>query len=292
MRILAIDIGGTNTKVGVFEKKIGFASGYPLIIKTSLPLEVFLENIFSAHLQGIDRIGISIAANVNREGVVINATNLELPPNFPLKGFVEEKTGKGCRVINDGTASAYAVLGMERFKGYSNIASITLGTGIGGGIIINRRVLMTKTGLDSEIGHITVVKNGKKCNCGNYGCLEAYCGERGIVERFNLIAPVSITSTLELKTLLDRGDEIAKRVVIETGEYLGQAFSIITNILGIELFVLGGGVCGLGEALIETIKNYLRKNCFGSKLGVYPEVAVLEGFEFLSLRGAAEFCNE
>ncbi len=292
MRILAIDIGGTNTKVGIFEKENGFASGYPIIQKTSLPLEKFLKNIFKTHLKGIDKIGISIAANVNSEGIVINATNLELPKNFPLQRFVEEKTGKKCRVINDGTASAYAVLGMKEFKEYSNIVSVTLGTGIGGGIILNRKVLMTKTGLDSEIGHITVVKNGRKCNCGNYGCIEAYCGEKGIVERFNQLSEKKIKSTVELKKHLDKEDETAKRVITETGEFLGQAFSIITNILGIELFVLGGGVCGLGETLIETIKSYLRKNCFGSKLGIYPKVEVLKDFKFLSLKGAAEIWNE
>ena len=292
MRILGIDIGGTNTKIGVFEKGKGFVSGYPVIQKTSLPLKNFLENIFKTHLKGIDKIGISIAANVNSDGVVINATNLKLPQNFPLKKFVEEKTDRECRVINDGTASAYAVLGMEEFKKCSNIVSVTLGTGIGGGIILNRKVLTTKTGLDSEIGHITVVRNGKKCNCGNYGCLEVYCGEKGIVERFNRLSESKIQSTVELKKLLDEGNDTAKKITVETGEFLGQAFSIITNILGIELFVLGGGVCGLGITLIETIKSYLRKNCFGSKLGIYPKVTVLEGFKFLSLRGAAEFCNE
>ncbi len=292
MRILAIDIGGTNTKIGVFEKGKGFVSGYPVIQKTSLPLKNFLENIFKTHLKDINKIGISIAANVNSEGVVINATNLKLPQSFPLKKFVEEKTDKECKVINDGTASAYAVLGMEEFKEYSNIVSVTLGTGIGGGIILNRKVLTTKTGLDSEIGHITVVKNGEKCNCGNYGCLEVYCGEKGIVERFNRLFERKIQSTFELKKLLAEGNEIAKKITIETGEFLGQAFSIITNILGIELFVLGGGVCGIGTTLIETIKTYLRKNCFGSRLGIYPEIQVINDYKFLSLKGIPELFNE
>lgn len=292
MRILAIDIGGTNTKIGVFEKGKGFVSGYPVIQETSLPLKNFLENIFKTHLKGIDKIGISIAANVNSEGVVINATNLKLPQNFPLKKFVEEKTDRECKVINDGTASAYTVLGMEEFKEYSNIVSVTLGTGIGGGIILNRKVLTSKTGLDSEIGHITVVKNGEKCNCGNYGCVEAYCGEKGIVKRFNRLSEKKIKSTIELKNILDEGNETAKKITVETGEFLGQAFSIITNILGIELFVLGGGVCGLGITLIETIKSYLRKNCFGSRLGVYPEIQVINDYKFLSLKGIPELFNE
>ncbi len=292
MRILAIDIGGTNTKIGIFEKGKGFVDGYPITVKTKLPLEPFLKEILDNYSKESEKIGISIAANVNKEGVITNSTNLNLPKNFPLKRFVEEKTGLKCKTVNDGTASAFAVLQLEEFKGYSNIVTVTLGTGIGGGIVINKKVLTTKSGFDSEIGHITVIPNGKKCNCGNYGCLEAYCGEKGIVERYNKLSEKTVSSSFELKTLLEEKDEFAQKVVVETGELIGQAFAIITNLLSPEIFVLGGGICGLGDMLIETIKNYLRNKCFGSKFGVFPAVKVINDYQFLSLRGAAELFNE
>ncbi|BBB33207.1 glucokinase [Thermotomaculum hydrothermale] len=292
MKILALDIGGTNTKIALANKNGNFEKGYPVVEKTKPPIENFLSEIFEKYLNNAEKIGISIASNVNSKGVVVNSTNLEIPKNFPLKEFVERKTGKECRVINDGNASAIAVSNIDEFKQFKNIVSVTLGTGIGGGIILNGKVLTSKTGLDSEIGHITIVPNGKRCNCGNYGCVEAYCGERGIVERFNEKSEKEIENTLELKKLLEKNDRIARDIVIETGNYLGLALAIITNILGIEAFALGGGVCGLGGLLIETIKSYLRKNCFGSKIGIFPDVKVIKEYQYLSLKGAAELFNE
>ncbi len=292
MSILGIDIGGTNTKIAIGAEN-SFYQGFPVILKTSLPLEPFLDSIFKKFLdKSVEKIGISIAANVNSEGVIVNATNLKIETPFPLKEFVERETGKICRVLNDGNASALAVANMKEFKRYSSIVAVTLGTGIGGGIVLNSRVLTTKSGLDSEIGHITVVPNGKKCACGSRGCVEVYCGEKGIVERYNERSKIKINSVRDLNKLLLKGDRKAKEVTIETGAMIGQALTVITNILGVEIFALGGGVCSLGEPLIETIKKHIRKNCFGSKFGVYPKVKVIDNGQFLPLKGAMRLFNE
>ena len=292
MRILAIDIGGTNTKIAIFNRDRNMESGFPVEVKTITPIENLLEEIFKKYRSQFDKTGISIAANVNNKGLVVNATNLSVEKNFDLKGFVEKISEKECRVVNDGNASAIAVKNMEEFKNFSNIVSATLGTGIGGGIIIDGKILQSKTGLEAEIGHIQIEKEGEKCNCGNYGCLEVYCGEKGIVRRFNKVSDKKISSTVELKNLADRGNKNAVKIIGETGIYLGRAFAMLTNALAIEVFVLGGGVCGLGNPLIETIQSYLRNNCFGSKLGIYPKVKVLKDYKYLSLKGAAELFYE
>ncbi len=292
MSILGIDIGGTNTKIAIGDEN-SFYQGSPVILKTILPLEPFLDSIFKKYLDAsVEKIGISIAANVNSEGVIVNATNLKIETPMNLKSYVEEKTGRVCRVINDGNASAIAVANMEEFKNYSSIVAVTLGTGIGGGIVLNGKVLTSKSGLDSEIGHITVHPNGKKCKCGSRGCVEVYCGEKGIVERYNERSKIKINSVRDLNKLLLKGDSAAKEVTIETGEMIGQALTVITNILGVEIFTLGGGVCGLGTPLIETIQKHIRKNCFGSKLGVYPKIKVIDNAQFLPLKGAMRLFNE
>ena len=292
MTILGIDIGGTNIKTALANESGEFLENFPVTYKTDKNIISLLKTILEKYSAYCDKIGISVAANVNKRGEIVNSTNLEIEKNFPLTEWAEKISQKPCRAINDGTASAVAILYRKEFTGFSNIVSLTMGTGIGGGIILNGKVLTTKTGIDSELGHITVIKDGKKCNCGNFGCLEAYCGEKAIVERFNKESHKKIPNTFELKKLLDNNNAIAEKTVKETGDYIGAALVTLTNILGIEAIAIGGGVAGLGETLTETISSYLRKNCFGSKLGIYPEVFVVENYQYLSLEGAVKLWHE
>ncbi len=292
MKILGIDIGGTSIKTVLTNEKGKFDEKSVESFKTSENILPVIRKILEKYTPYCEKIGISIAANVNSKGVIVNSTNLNIEKNFPLTEWAKKITRKPCKAVNDGTASAFAVLGRKEFKTFSNILSVTLGTGIGGGVIVNRKVLLSKTGIDTELGHITVVKDGKQCLCGNKGCVEAYCGEKSIVERFNKVSSQKISTALELKNLEEKGDKTAKKIIAETGEYLGAALVSVSNILGIEAIVLGGGVAGLGATLEKTISSYLRKNCFGSKLGIYPKVFIVKNNHYLSLEGAIKLWHE
>jgi len=276
---IGIDLGGTSIKLGIVtdEGKI--------IKKNSVATmaEKGPDSIISQIKKGIKELLEGNKLKINGIGVgcpgVVSTKKgtVENPPNLPgwgkvnLVKILEKATGAAIFVENDANAAAIGEYIFGAGKKYNSFVMITLGTGVGGGIILKRKIYRGDFGAAGEIGHITIDYKGPKCNCGSYGCIETYIGNSYLVERvkkelngkqsvikelvhgnLNLLTPKIINEAA------GSGDEFAEEVVREMGVYLGAALASLSNALDIGVFIIGGGVSGFGKPLFEAIEENAR----------------------------------
>lgn len=274
---VGVDLGGTSIKIGLVSedgkiiKKISVdteASGGPRKVVCNIKNGV--HQLLSEINLPVEGIGIGCPGVVNpQKGTVEN------PPNFynwkkvnvgrPLSMEFE----KDVFVENDANAAAIGELIFGRGKKYHSFVMVTLGTGVGGGIIIKRKLYYGDFGAAGEIGHITIDYNGPKCNCGSYGCIEAFAGsqylqkrvwkelkrQRGsllnkmIENKYDLLTPSKI------KEAADKGDKFALSVIEDLGEKLGAALASVSNLIDVSTFIIGGGVAGFGKPLFSSIQK-------------------------------------
>ena len=200
---------------------------------------------------------------------------VENPPNIPgwekinLGRIISKEFSKNVFLDNDANAAAIGELVFGSGRQINSFIMVTLGTGVGGGIVIDRKVYHGEYGAAGEIGHITIDYKGAKCNCGSIGCIEAYAGNRYLIERVkNDLAnhPDSLLIKLSgnngnsitpkmIKIAADKGDEFCKSIIVDLGTKLGAAFASISNILDISTFIIGGGVAGFGKPLFNSTKK-------------------------------------
>ena len=283
---IGVDIGGTSIKFGVVTKE------GEIIEKSSLDTfadegpEKVMEQIkkgIKPHLKKygkeINGIGIGSPGTVKlKKGIIEN------PPNF--KGWKSEALGKTIKkefkidvhVENDANCAAIGEYIFGSATDLKNFIMVTLGTGVGGGIFINKKLYRGETGAAGEIGHITIKHNGRKCNCGSYGCVEAYVGNRYLVEEVKqklsrnqdskineLLGGDTSKLTPELiYNALCQGDEFAKSIVIEAGENLGYGLASVINLLDVTNIIIGGGVAGFGKVLFDSVEETVKQRVMKS----------------------------
>ena len=282
---IGIDLGGTNIKVGVV------AGNYEIIgkssIKTNLPrpgeeiAESIVEGVKEAcekagiSLDDVNSIGIGTPGTANRNtGVVLHSSNLGFD-NFPLGGILTEKLGRHVYVENDANAAAFGEVVNGAGKGYKNVIVITLGTGVGGGIIIDGKIYTGFNFCGGEVGHTVIVYNGRQCSCGRKGCFEAYSSATGLINitkeamledkdtKMWEIADGKIEN-VDGKTAFDgfrSGDKKAIEVVDTYIGYLGCGLTNMINIFQPELLLIGGGICKEGKNLTDPLLEYISKEC-------------------------------
>ncbi|KKK89092.1 hypothetical protein LCGC14_2736600, partial [marine sediment metagenome] len=203
-------------------------------------------------------------------GTVFNPPNLIGWDNVPLKDILEEELKIPVSIENDANSAALGEWWKGVGTGTNSLVCITLGTGIGGGIILDGRVWHGASWIAGEIGHTTIIRDGMNCTCGNKGCLEAYASSRGIIERVNIALSDKrgkgkfqpITELKQLDQLVLEGNEIILNVIKETGVILGIAVANLANLLNPEMVVLFGGVTNLGENLIKPLREEVKKRAF------------------------------
>lgn len=165
--------------------------------------------------------------------------------------------------------------------GYENVIGLTLGTGVGGGIVINRKVYYGSWNTAGELRHTIVQPNGRKCGCGNRGCLEAYAGARHIVQRTrqklasgqNSCLNPDVLTPKQIAEAAEAGDKLAKEIFAETGKHIGVALTSIAHILNSEIAIIGGGIAGAGEKLLfQHIREEFRKRAMSipSQMKIVP----------------------
>ncbi|TET40444.1 MAG: ROK family protein, partial [Elusimicrobia bacterium] len=196
--------------------------------------------------------------------------------NVPIVRLIKKRYNLKVVLDNDANAAAWGTYILETKRKAKNLLCITLGTGVGGGLILNGRIYHGASGSAGEIGHITLNPQGEKCRCGNYGCLETYVGSAYIVKKAvkeirkgerSLIKKLaggnlqSITSQT-IQTAALKGDKLARRIWKEAGEYLGIALSGVINLLNPEVIVFGGGVAKAEELIFQSMKKEIRKRTF------------------------------
>jgi glucokinase len=274
---IGVDIGGTNIKLGIISdtgkidkkamvetKAVGGPSSVVSQIKKGIS-ELLLKND-----KKIVGIGIGCAGTVNQEkGIVENPPNLPKWDKVPLASLIKKAFGLEVYLDNDANTAAIGEMHFGAGKDLNSFIMVTLGTGIGGGIIINRKIYHGDFGAAGEIGHTVIDYNGPKCNCGSYGCIESYVGNHYLVKRiqgelknkpdtkiWDLINhDIEKLSPRVIDEAAQAGDEYAKSIIIQLGEYLGYAFASLANILDISEFVVGGGVAGFGKPLFDAAQK-------------------------------------
>lgn len=275
---IGVDIGGTTVKMGLFTGEGELLEKWEITTRKEeggkhiLPdiaesIDKMLENktIDKAELVGI---GIGVPGPVTAEGIVLKCANLGWDV-FSVVEEVQKLTGvENIKVNNDANVAALGEMWKGGGRGYKNVIMITLGTGVGGGVIIDGKILSGSRGAAGEIGHLRVnLEEKDTCGCGKTGCLEQYASATGIVkEAKRALAKSDKPSTLRdrkslsAKAIFDEakaGDELAIEMVDQLGSYLGLACSHIAGVVDPEIFVIGGGVSRAGEILLDVIrKNY------------------------------------
>lgn len=291
--LVAVDIGGTRIKYGVADGT-RFLDGYPGWFPT--PEQNLIQALCAKLKQlgaafPVEEIVISIAANVDESGHVLHATNLPVEAGLNLAGVVSQHCQVPVTVENDGNCAARAVAAMPGFKAMDPLVAVVVGTGVGGGIIVDGKPIRGTLGCGAEIGHLVIDDKGPRCGCGKWGCLEAFAGEAGIIQRFNEQADEPIASGLDLAERLAAGDRLSASVVADTGHFLGKAMALISDIIAPRVFVVAGGLAGLGCPLLEPARQVLAERSFLRHVNQVPEVRAVDNDPYLVLRGALELRN-
>ena len=266
---LGIDIGGTNTVVGLVDKT-GNVLGTDSVKTQSFPvLEEYVKTVSKLAKDLIAKNNVSIAEIVGLGIGAPNANyytgNIEMAPNLPWKQdkvplakMFREELNIPVTITNDANAAALGEKMYGVAKDMDNFIMITLGTGVGSGIVINGQLVYGHDGFAGELGHVIIERNGRLCGCGRRGCLETYCSATGIVRT----AKERNTPFLTSKDIYDaavKGDETAIDIFKETGTRLGRAFADMVVFSSPEAFVLFGGLAKAGDFIVKYTKEAMEE---------------------------------
>jgi glucokinase len=279
---LGIDLGGTEIKVGIINNKGAVVlkesfktdntdSGSNIIryIANCARLSAAKSKIALEHIEGI---GIGSPGVVNPlEGKMEIAVNLPQINETYIANDISQILGVPVFLENDVNAMALGEFYYGAAVGYKNIVCITLGTGVGGGLILNGELYRGASYSAGELGHLSIDVNGLHCPCGNYGCLERYVNKDGITTRFktyfdkgiktNIRKNIAITPK-EIYLAAKKGDQLSLEVLEDTGKFLGIALASLTNVLNPEIFVIGGGIANAGDFILEPARRELKKRAY------------------------------
>lgn len=279
---LGVDMGGTLIKIAIVDDKANVIEEAVVNTDINASPKSVIENIVEVfkkfkNYNKVKTIGIGIAGDIDfKQGIVRLSPNLPKWNKVQLKKDIEKMTGKKVFVDNDANTAAIGAYWLDIKAKADNIVCVTLGTGVGGGIIINKKLFRGNSGTAGEIGHITVEPEGRKCNCGNYGCAETYIGVRHIVkETIDLLKTKKskyivklanndieqITPKL-LSQAAEKGDVVAKKVWNNAGEKLGILLSDIIDFFNPDCIVLCGGISNAGDLIIKPAKEQIKKRAF------------------------------
>ena len=291
---LGLDAGGTNLVAGVVDPGGHIISKEGISLGDDKSLETVTASMYEVSCAALQKAGIEwrdvpywgigMPSTVNaKTGLLVHA-NCYGWRNVPIFTWLQRYTDKRIYRENDANCAALAEREAGAGKNCDNMIMLTLGTGVGGGIILDGRLYRGANGLGAEPGHTKIVKGGRKCTCGKYGCLEAYASATALINR--AVQVIQEHPESMLKRLYDRneldgrtifealgsGDEQAKLIVDEWAEYLAAGMSSFVSLFRPEKIVLGGGLSAAGDMLLEPVRRYLAERSFGAEEIGVPEV--------------------
>lgn len=284
---IGIDLGGTFVKAGVVDENCN------IVAKASVDsadvagdaekvadrmAECARQALANANLtmDDVESIGIGTPGSVDpNTGMIIYANNLNFL-NTPMRQYLEARTGKKIYLENDANVAAYGEVLAGAAKGYNDAIVITLGTGVGGGIIIDGKIYSGFNHFGGELGHAVIVKGGRQCTCGRKGCLEAYSSATALIKMTQEAMEANkdsklweVAKTLEEvngKTAFDAmrlGDPVVAEVVNQYIQYLGCGLANYVNIFQPEILLIGGGISKEGETLLAPLREILKEETYG-----------------------------
>ena len=280
--VFGVDIGGTTVKLGLFDNSGNVLDKWEIPTRTenggmnilpdiaqSIQDKMSEKNIDKENVAGV---GVGAPGPVDGAGIIHKAVNLGWNEMNLKQELSTLLSGMRVEGGNDANVAALGEMWKGGGQGYGNLVAVTLGTGVGGGIIINGKIMTGATGSGGEIGHIHVEdEESEACGCGNYGCLEEYASATGITRLANRKLQASDKDSVlrqgevSAKTVFDAvkvGDELAIEVAQQFGDYLGKGLAVIAGVINPEIFVIGGGVSKAGEVLFDYIRPAFDKTVF------------------------------
>ena len=287
--VFGVDLGGTTVKLGLFDLAGNVLDKWEIVTRKENNGEYILPDIAKAVLDkmsekniekaSVKGVGIGVPGPVDSEGKISVAVNLGWGAK-DIVGELEKLTGMSVKAGNDANVAALGEMWKGGGQGFSNLVVVTLGTGVGGGIIIDGKMLVGATGAGGEIGHIHMVDGEEEtCGCGNKGCLEQYTSATGIARLARRKLANNTKKTIlhqegnTAKDVFDavkQGDEVAIEVAEQFGECLGKGLASIAAVTNPEVFVIGGGVSKAGTVLFDYIEKYYQQYAFsGCKKAVF-----------------------
>ena len=263
--IVAVDLGGTNLKCGLFDRNLKVKAKTSFNTKSFRSRESLIQGIagsvdcfLSSHrvsLNALLGVGIGVPGPVDaRSGLVHFLPNIPGWKEVGLKKLLEIKTRVPVFIDNDAKLMTLAEHYSGAAKKYENVLCLTLGTGVGGGLIINNVLYRGGDNAAGEVGHFPLSENGPRCGCGARGCLEAYIGNNKIIQDARKIFGPRITLE-EISALAGKNDPRAVEFWAKAGKTLGFALSGIVSLLNLDAIVIGGGISKAGKALFESIRR-------------------------------------
>jgi len=276
--IIGIDIGGTNIK-GILLDGTKIRTKVQYSTKSKTNKKLLLDQIFKIIKilikkgKKIDGIGIGVAGPIDfKNQKILDPPNVTALRNLELGKLIEKKFKIKTIIENDGHLMTLAETILGAGKNKNNVVGIALGTGVGGGLVMNKKIIHGKNGTAGEIGHMTIDQHGRKCNCGSKGCIEAYLSEAGIrktsYEFFN-----KRIKSFDLHQMAKKSDSRAIEAWNEVGKHLGLGLANVVDVFNPEIIVVGGGIArGAGELLINPAKKEMRKNILSESAKKTPVV--------------------
>lgn len=280
--VIGIDIGGTGTKIGVVDARGDIlARDEGIATRAYSTFDAYIDDVYKAitrlitatDSEGLIRgIGVGAPDSNYYTGNIEHAFNLPWKGVLPLAQMLSKKSGIPVRVTNDANAAAIGEMTYGTAKGMKDFIVLTLGTGVGSGIVINGHLVYGCDGFAGELGHVTMVrgKEGRLCGCGRHGCLEAYCSATGVartamemLEKINepsLLRNIKEITSRDVYEAARNNDKLAREIFEFTGNMLGEAIADFIAFSSPEAIILFGGLTRAGEYLLNPIKRSVDKN--------------------------------
>lgn len=314
--MLGIDLGGTNIKMGII------STSYEILARRSIPTNakrpyqqviadmgnaaavLLKENGYG--IDGCMGVGVGSPGTVDsKNGIVLYSNNLcwdDVPLAQELQTYLPIPVWVG----NDANCAALGEVVKGAAKGCRHAVFLTLGTGVGGGVVIDGKIFEGGHPGGAELGHIRIASQGRRCTCGRTDCLEAYASASALIGDAKKMAEQHSESMLwelcghdlnqinaEMPfTAAWAGDACGKILVEQYIQYLADGITDLANIFRPDMIVLGGGVCAQGEKLTEPLNQYLRENCFGASVSYVPNVVIAQNGNDAGMIGAASLVKQ
>lgn len=284
-KVIGIDIGGTNLRGALVDSKGNILTRMEILSEADQGIDKLINNLasFIADIskgEEVTNIGVGIPGIIDsKDGIITEAPNILNVDDYPLRSVLKEKLGPDIKLVieNDANSAAVGEWWMGAAKEVSSIIMITMGTGVGGGIVLDGELWTGSGGMAGEIGHITIYPDGALCNCGNYGCLESYASatairrmvKDGLQDRELNTVLRETTDNVQIEDIpkivmeaASSGDEFSLSIWKEVGVALGIGIASLVNLLNIEMVVIGGGVSNAWDLFIDTTYEEARKRAF------------------------------
>lgn len=278
---IGIDIGGTNTVFGVVDKRGHIINQGSIKTGTYKEINEYIANLASSMQEIIDQVG----GSGNIKGIGVGAPNgnyftgcIEFAPNLPWKGVIplaqmlSDKLSIPVALTNDANAAAIGEMTYGAARGMKDFIVITLGTGVGSGIVVNGQLVYGHDGFAGELGHTTIIREGRVCGCGKKGCLETYSSATGVARTAkeyiqtrkdpSLLRELDF-DTIESKDVYDaavKGDKLAIEIFEFTGQLLGESFADFVAFSSPEAIILFGGLAKSGKFIFDPVRKHMEEN--------------------------------